>query len=226
MSVPLYLVIAYTDFGTCEKGAKLFYDSLTNIHAVTEVRWCRTGSHFLQELAWLKTKLNNHQTCLGITYYSGHGNQVRDASGDEIDGLDEIYQFPDTTVTDDQMTQVLLSNTTTNVENTSTLLVVSDCCSSGSALDNIGTCDTTSKGSCQKWITLGATTDKEDAFLDGDGPVFTQTLVGILHQVLTTKAQDIQGILTQAQERSWIGRLQNFTVKYNGPTAVCLSILD
>lgn len=65
-------------------------------------------------------------------YYSGHGTNVLDKNGDETDGLDECMVTLDgQLITDDDLNLVIKTNLKTGV----TLLIVCDCCHSGTMLD-------------------------------------------------------------------------------------------
>jgi hypothetical protein len=64
-------------------------------------------------------------------YFTGHGTQIKDKSGDEVDNLDEVFLPSDykLSVISDDLIQGLLS---TCVANTT---LIFDCCNSGSACD-------------------------------------------------------------------------------------------
>ncbi len=64
-----------------------------------------------------------------LIYYSGHGSQVHDNNGDEVDGMDEIicpHDFPDDYLTDDTL-NLLFQLKKESVP----LTVIFDCCHSG-----------------------------------------------------------------------------------------------
>ena len=64
-------------------------------------------------------------------HYSGHGTQVQDTDGDEMDGLDEaIYSKNGKIITDDEISEVLMS-----FPKDKTVFLVFDCCHSGSIAD-------------------------------------------------------------------------------------------
>lgn len=66
-----------------------------------------------------------------VFHYSGHGTQVKDLNGDEIDGLDEaLYLAHGQTVTDDQINQVISSYSADK-----TVFMIWDCCHSGTIVD-------------------------------------------------------------------------------------------
>ena len=92
-----------------------------------------------------------------IIYYFGHGSQVRDASGDEADGMDETWATPG--IVDDEITAVFGA-----IHDTSRLYLLSDSCSSGSMIDATN---------ARPWATLGSTSDAQDALATSDGGAFT-----------------------------------------------------
>jgi hypothetical protein len=64
--------------------------------------------------------------------FSGHGSQIRDTNGDEVDGIDETIVGCDLqNVKDDEFKQIILDNLKPNV----TLFCVFDSCHSGTVLD-------------------------------------------------------------------------------------------
>lgn len=70
-----------------------------------------------------------------VLYYSGHGSQVRDASGDESDGYDEVICPADWPqyVSDDDLRSILAT-----VPKGVTVDVILDCCHSGTGTREIG----------------------------------------------------------------------------------------
>ena len=64
-------------------------------------------------------------------YYTGHGTQVRDRSGDEADGYDEAMVFEDTYVLDDDLAAAVKKN----CNGTCRVLLLNDCCRSGTIWD-------------------------------------------------------------------------------------------
>jgi len=63
-------------------------------------------------------------------HYSGHGSQVRDANGDEIDGLDECLALQFEDILDDELRGMVCC-----VDEGKRLMCVLDCCHSGSGMD-------------------------------------------------------------------------------------------
>jgi hypothetical protein len=64
-------------------------------------------------------------------YYSGHGSQVKDVTGDEKDGKDEAMVFDTGYIVDDQLANILK----TDCKGTARVLLLSDCCRSGTIWD-------------------------------------------------------------------------------------------
>lgn len=67
-----------------------------------------------------------------VVYYTGHGASVRDTSGDEDDKLDEALVFDDDFIVDDELAELL---GTAEKKPNSKVLLLSDCCHSGSIYD-------------------------------------------------------------------------------------------
>ena len=67
-----------------------------------------------------------------VVYYTGHGASVRDTSGDEEDGLDEALVFDDDFIIDDELAELLANS---DKKPNSRVLLLSDCCHSGSIYD-------------------------------------------------------------------------------------------
>lgn len=93
----------------------------------------------------------------GIIYYYGHGAQIRDTSGDEKDGLDEMWSTQN--IVDDELTNLFK-----NIHKSSYLFLFSDSCSSGSMIDNNNT---------KNWITISSSNDNQDSLATSDGGIFT-----------------------------------------------------
>jgi hypothetical protein len=93
-----------------------------------------------------------------LVYYYGHGEQVRDANGDEADGRDEVWATQ--RVTDDELSRLF-----GDVHATSRLFVVSDACSSGTMIDR--------QLNGRPWATISSAADPQDALATSDGGAFT-----------------------------------------------------
>ena len=209
---PIYILAANSNFSSCHKGPKKFIETITSMYDIPEVniRTCTWRRDFITHSKWLMGHFSTKE-CTVITYFAGHGDRILDTSGDEEDGYDEYYIFNEGILLDDQLTILLLDTKPFSPNNL--VVTVSDCCSSGSALDESIPDDYYKHTLHKQWLSLGATTDTEDAFVDGDGPVFTQILCEILPQIATKLARDWQQILLDTQMKSWLGILQHFTVK-------------
>lgn len=64
-------------------------------------------------------------------YYVGHGTSVVDVHGDEDDGYDEAMVFADGNVLDDTLVDSLIDHK----NNSNKVILISDCCHSGSIWD-------------------------------------------------------------------------------------------
>lgn len=67
-----------------------------------------------------------------VVYYTGHGASVKDTNGDEDDKLDEALVFDDDFIVDDELAELL---GTAEKKPNSKVLLLSDCCHSGSIYD-------------------------------------------------------------------------------------------
>ena len=92
-----------------------------------------TGKNIREQIKNFVTQVN--QTKLGYFHYSGHGASVKDISGDEADGYDEAFVPIDYErsglIIDDDMYTMLVKALQPDVH----LIVVTDCCHSGTILD-------------------------------------------------------------------------------------------
>lgn len=85
-----------------------------------------TPQHFKK---WLKHILQNTTSDLTI-FYTGHGSQIRDVSGDEADGYDEVMIFDDGYIVDDDLGDYLHK-----YAHGQRIVLLTDCCHSGSIWD-------------------------------------------------------------------------------------------
>jgi hypothetical protein len=84
-----------------------------------------------QFLAFLPVFLRNTVKALTV-FYTGHGINVPDLNGDESDGLDEAMVFDGgKIVIDDRLLEILIKNANGRTR----ILLLSDCCHSGSIWD-------------------------------------------------------------------------------------------
>jgi hypothetical protein len=107
-------------------------DSLTVAEHLSDVRH-RIGflhntkpAHFLK---WLRFLLENVTDSLFL-FYTGHGASIRDRSGDEADGYDEVIVFDSGYIVDDQLADYLKQYTKVK-----RVVLMSDCCHSGTIWD-------------------------------------------------------------------------------------------
>ena len=105
-----------------------------------------------------------------IIYYYGHGDQIRDNSGDEKDGKDEIWQTQG--IIDDEISKIF-----DNIHDSSTVYLFSDSCSSGSMIDEYY--------NKKDWVTISSANDRQDSLATSDGGVFT--LWGLIPALETIK---------------------------------------
>lgn len=64
--------------------------------------------------------------------FSGHGGQIRDRNGDEIDGFDEFWYLYDGIIRDDYMVKFIKS-----IKTKIRLIIVADCCHSGGMIEDL-----------------------------------------------------------------------------------------
>jgi hypothetical protein len=146
---------------------------------------------------------------VGITVYCGHGNNTPDTSSEEEDGMDELYQFPDGVLIDDEFTSFF-----NGMHEESILIALSDCCSSGTDLDTVVKGENGNEPFLGRWITFGACTDREDDMQSGDGGVLAETITSMDKDVLlNTRIRELGGLLEEQVSESWVGNLQHLTVR-------------
>jgi hypothetical protein len=94
-----------------------------------------TKSNILNQLDRVVTECKNKNISQLVIYYSGHGTQIRDTTGDEADGMDECLVPSDYIesgfITDDVFSERLWSKLTINTKVT----CIFDCCNSGTIFD-------------------------------------------------------------------------------------------
>jgi hypothetical protein len=75
---------------------------------------------------------NSNSGDVVVFYYSGHGSNVKDTNGDEVDGLDEVLVSVDfESISDDELNRVIKTNLKKDVS----LFIMCDCCHSGTMID-------------------------------------------------------------------------------------------
>ncbi|KIY73092.1 peptidase C14 [Cylindrobasidium torrendii FP15055 ss-10] len=93
-----------------------------------------TRDNIIRAMEWLVEDAQHGDKF--FLHYSGHGGQVKDMHGDEIDGMDEVIWPVDGTpteghITDDTMWNVLVSHLPSGCQ----LTAMFDCCHAGTMLD-------------------------------------------------------------------------------------------
>ena len=123
----------------CVNDANLVNKTLTEHYGFFDVRMLldaqATTALILDGLYWLVDGAQAGDIL--YFHYSGHGSQIRDRSGDEKDGLDEIIcpvdlDWDKKVITDDKLKSIFDS-----VAAGVNLTVVLDCCNSGGGLDQV-----------------------------------------------------------------------------------------
>jgi hypothetical protein len=93
-----------------------------------------------------------------VVYYYGHGDQVRDTSGDEADGMDEAWTTQG--ILDDELSAIF-----SRIHDSSRLYLFSDSCSSGSMVD--------ASTNGRPWVAIGSARDTQDSLATSEGGAFT-----------------------------------------------------
>jgi hypothetical protein len=81
-------------------------------------------------IKWLKIFLDITTENLTV-YYAGHGSQIKDKSGDEESGYDQVMVFDTGYIIDDDLAVILQTHTKGKAKVT----LINDCCHSGTILD-------------------------------------------------------------------------------------------
>lgn len=125
-----------------------------------------------------------------VCYFSGHGSQVRDLDGDEDDGKDETLCLIDEhgniqNIVDDTLSQTFYNMLPASCE----LLVIFDCCHSGSSIDLKYTLGARSFASNSKYhettipvYYIGGTIDSLCSYERNGRGYLTQCLLNILNR--------------------------------------------
>jgi hypothetical protein len=115
------------DDGTSEVGPLNDAHTVAENHTKRSYRICFMHNPTTEEfMAFFKT------TSKALTIYdTGHGAHIRDRSGDESDGLDEAIVFDQGFILDNKLVQTLKENANGKAK----MLLLSDCCHSGSIWD-------------------------------------------------------------------------------------------
>lgn len=113
-----------TNFGFDNENIKL----LTEEDQITP-----TKTNIIENIVWLTRDANPGDTI--VFYYSGHGSYIKDTTGDEVDGKDEVLVPLDYDsqgyISDDMLFDYLLKPLQTGVK----VFLMTDCCHSGTLFD-------------------------------------------------------------------------------------------
>ena len=182
-----------------------------NIHTLFNSQY--THDNIIKELKWLASKLNNDDS-IGVIYVAGHGTQVNDANGDELDGRDEAWQtFDRKIIIDDIITKIMSTS-----HPKSHLTIISDCCHSGTMLDFIDRDQCNNKFSDRNWVSIGSALDYQSAIQSGNGSVCTFFLLKIIKQNKNITIKELKNLLENEMKYSFIGNMQKSLVLVSNDT--------
>mmetsp|Transcript_51381 Transcript_51381/g.94989 ORF Transcript_51381/g.94989 Transcript_51381/m.94989 type:complete len:348 (-) Transcript_51381:184-1227(-) len=124
-----------------------------------------------------------------IFYFSGHGVQVEDKSGDEASGKDDAFALVDekgqisasTLLLDDDFSDILVANLHPAIR----ILVLTDCCHSGTIADF-----STDKWHGREAVSLTGCTDEETSGDMGKGGIFTHSMLLAIDRLQTANSHD------------------------------------
>ncbi len=88
-----------------------------------------TKKNIIDGIKWLVENVNEGDQL--YMHYSGHGGSIKDFSGDETDGLDEVIFPLNGYIVDDKLRKILVDKIPRGVS----LTCIFDCCHSGTVLD-------------------------------------------------------------------------------------------
>ena len=131
-----------------ENDGELFADRLTQLGYRVERFIDCSAREFINSI--LRESKRSHEMLL--IYYSGHGASLHDWSGDEQDGRDEAFVFRDGYVVDDEAERLVKDN------NCEQVILISDCCHSGTIWDDAVTGNVCSISACSDNETAKQTT--------------------------------------------------------------------
>lgn len=137
---------------------------------------------------------------VGLIYCAGHGDRVRDHSGDEADGMDECWKtHTRETILDDEIRTIF-----NRIHPTSKIVIISDTCSSGTIHD-------LQFDPHVQAVAISSCQDPQDSLQTGDGSVMSFCLFQILKQNKTISIRDLK---TQLEQKiiTYIGTLQSCNV--------------
>lgn len=111
---------------------KFGFQSVVKLHDTSTI--LPTKTNILSQLTLLLSQSKSGDVL--FFHYSGHGSQIKDTNGDDTDGLDEViipcdYFSNNSVIIDDEIKAIVQSNLKEGVK----LVVLMDCCHSGSIFD-------------------------------------------------------------------------------------------
>lgn len=136
-----------------------------------------------------------------VFYYSGHGTNLQDMSGDEADGQDEAFCFvtPDgqinyeSCMADDEFSDLMTESLDSEVN----LIILTDCCHSGTIADF-----NTGDWADRKAVSITGCLDDQTSGDIGRGGIFTHSMLCAIGQL---KEEEPEGDYS-------VGKLYNTTV--------------
>jgi len=160
-----------------------------------------------------------------IFYYTGHGDELKDLDGDEKDGFDEAMCFlgpngnaeprDQVWMTDDELVDAI----TENVSQEAKILVIGDCCHSGTLLDA-----TKKEWNGFKVISITGCEDTQTSAGTGKGGQFSRALTAAI-QSLMDKGDDgfkiaklYNQTLKEYKKRKQASHTQNIQIRSHGIT--------
>lgn len=129
-----------TQYGYEENNILVLTDNMSSVFSPTKANIYRSFSWLISSNINTDFTNSSYKNLEDKNYhftfhYSGHGSQIRDTSGDEVDGMDEVICPVDYEkqgfITDDELRTKLALKVPTG----SVLTAVLDCCNSGSGFD-------------------------------------------------------------------------------------------
>jgi len=150
-----------------------------------------------------------------VFYYSGHGTNLQDQSGDEADGQDEAFCFVtpdgqinyDSCMSDDTFAAAMTSSFGEGVK----ILILTDCCHSGTIADF-----KTGSWGGRKAISITGCLDGQTSGDIGRGGIFTHSMLLAIGE-----------LQREGEEVYSVGKLYNKTLKkdnevFNSEQSICL----
>lgn len=136
-----------------------------------------------------------------VFYYSGHGTNVKDVSGDESDGKDEALclvnergkMSRDTVLLDEDLAEIICDSVPTACR----ILILTDCCHSGTIGDLDREC-----WDGREAITIAGCLDEETSGDIGNGGIFTNSMLLAIEKLSESEKEDYS-----------VGLLYNATLK-------------